>query len=223
MRILYHFELCPFSRQVRILLAEKQVKFELKKENYWEKSELLINYNPSAELPIIKEENGDVITDIFAIIEYIESSYRTDYHFLGKSIKENAEIRRLQSWFNRKFYYEVSNAIIKEKVIKFFSKDGTPNSEIVRSAKINLTTHMQYIKLLLDRHKWLASDEISMADFAAAAHLSVIDYLGDIFWEKYPEVKEWYALIKSRPSFRWLLADRILGFMPAKHYNNLDF
>ena len=71
--------------------------------------------------------------------------------------------------------------------------------------------------------KWLAGDALSLADIAAAAHLSAIDYLGDVPWSDHEVAKEWYARIKSRPSFRPLLTDHIPGLAPPKHYTDLDF
>jgi glutathione S-transferase len=64
---------------------------------------------------------------------------------------------------------------------------------------------------------------MSLADVAAAAHLSCIDYIGDVPWEAYELAKNWYARIKSRPSFRSILADHIAGMPPPKHYADLDF
>ena len=49
------------------------------------------------------------------------------------------------------------------------------------------------------------------------------DYFGDVDWDRHPEAKEWYAKIKSRPSFRDLLADVVAGLAPAQNYGNLDF
>ena len=69
----------------------------------------------------------------------------------------------------------------------------------------------------------MAGEDYSLADIAAAAHLSTVDYLGDVPWTEHEEAKDWYARIKSRPSFRSLLEDNIPGVPPPKHYADLDF
>ena len=61
------------------------------------------------------------------------------------------------------------------------------------------------------------------ADLAAAGHISAVDYFGDIPWTDYPVAKSWYQRVKSRPSFRPLLADTIRGTAPGPHYADLDF
>jgi glutathione S-transferase len=76
---------------------------------------------------------------------------------------------------------------------------------------------------LAERRRWLAGDSLSLADVAAAAQLSSVDYLGDVPWEGHPEAKDWYVRLKSRPSLRPLLKDHIAGVPPPKHYADLDF
>ncbi len=76
---------------------------------------------------------------------------------------------------------------------------------------------------LADHRSWLAGEELSIADLSAAAHLSVIDYLGDIPWTDFPVAKLWYQRIKSRPSFRPLLGDTLRGMPASASYADLDF
>jgi len=135
----------------------------------------------------------------------------------------SAEIRRLLNWFNHKFHIEITKIFIDEKLIRLLKNAGAPRTEFLRAAKSNLSHHMSYISSLLKERTWLAGDNMSFADFAAASHLSIVDYFGEVIWEQHPEVKEWYSLIKSRPSFRPFLQDNIAGFAPPKHYQDLDF
>jgi glutathione S-transferase len=64
---------------------------------------------------------------------------------------------------------------------------------------------------------------MSIADLMAAASLSVLDFMNDMNWDDWAELKIWYARIKSRPAFRALLADQVTGITPPGHYTNLDF
>lgn len=222
MRTLYHFPLCPFSRKVRFLLAEKNLPFNLVTENFWERRRAFANLNPAMQVPVLSEENGVSIPDSYAICEYIEAKYPAN-KMLGSSPEEAAGIRRLVSWFDNKFYNEVGNYLLNEKVIRYVTGVGEPCSDAIRAAKVNIVPHLQYIEFLVTDYKWLMGESLTMADIAAAAHLSVVDYLGEVPWEGYPEVREWYAQVKSRPSFRPILEDRITGYAPPKCYANLDF
>ncbi len=223
MRTIYHHHLCPFSRKVRIVLAEKKMDFQCHDEPYWERREGYARVNPAMQVPSLVD--GEIIIpDSYAICEYLEAKYPdSQLPLLGETPEEGAGIRRLVSWFDQKLFFEVTRYILNEKVIRYYTGVGQPNSDALRAAKANLIPHLTYITMLVTECRWLVGDRFTLADIAAAAQLSVLDYLGEINWECYPEVKEWYALIKSRPSFRALLKDRTPGFHPPACYANLDF
>ena len=222
MQILYHYPLCPFSRQVRLALKELDVTFSLVKEDYWQRSAQLLKFSPAGELPILVEPFDLVIAGIYPVVEYINDTYPNN-SFMSANAPIASEIRRLLSWFNQKFYLEVTKIFIDEKLIRLLKNTGSPRTEFLRAAKSNLAHHMSYMSSLLKERTWLAGDNMSFADLAAASHLSIVDYFGEVIWEQHPEVKEWYSLIKSRPSFRPFLQDNIAGFAPPRHYQDLDF
>ena len=222
MRKLYHYPICPFSRQVRILLREHNLEFHPVKEEYWQRRIEFMDINPSSEVPVLFDQ-GSYICEIYSITEYIRETYsESEIFFSGNNIQKS-EIRRLLSWFNQKFFREVTKYIINEKLIRLFTKSGAPKSELIRAAKSNLMYHMDYMTQLIKDREFLAYDKISVVDFAAASHISVLDYFGEVSWKYYPKVQNWYSVIKSRPSFRPILSDSSAGFVPPKHYALLDF
>ncbi|MDA1311667.1 MAG: glutathione S-transferase family protein [Proteobacteria bacterium] len=222
MRTLYHLWLSPFSRKVRLVLAEKQVEFTMTVEPVWERRREFLALNPAGDVPVLVETDGTVLSHSAAICEYLEETH-PDPRLIGRAPVERAEVRRLVGWFDTKFDREVTDRLVTEKVMKRFLGLGEPDSRQIRTALQDLTTHLNYIDYLCERRDWLAGDNLSLADIAAAAHLSCLDYLGDVTWEDHPGAKDWYARVKSRPSFRALLGDRIPGLAPPKHYGDLDF
>ena len=222
MRKLYHYWLSPAARQIRICLAEKALDFELVLEKPWERRPEFMSMNPTGGIPVLIENQGEIICDIAAITEYLEEVY-PDRPLLGRDPQNRAEVRRLLGWFNQKFYYEVTVNLLEEKTIKAYSGKGAPSSSSLRAGSINLNNHLSYISYLVEKRNWLAGDRFSLADICAASHLSALDYLGDVVWDRHPEAKNWYAKIKSRPSFRPLLKEVIPGILPSRHYANLDF
>lgn len=221
-RTLYHFPLSPFSRKVRVMLGEKQLEFDLVIEHFWERRREFLAMNPASQVPVLVEPDKQFYADSTAICEYLEEQY-ADHSLIGKDIGQRAEVRRIASWFNNKFYYEVTKYLLDEKIFKHYRRQGAPDSSAIRAAKHNILYHMDYIAHLMKHRKWMAGEFFSLADITAAVHLSVLDYLGDVPWEHNKQVQEWYALVKSRPSFRPLLQDRIAGFTPPPYYANLDF
>jgi glutathione S-transferase len=222
MRTLYHLWLSPFCRKVRIVLREKGVEFELKAENLFQRRPEFMALNPACEVPVLVDEDGTAVADSAAICEYLEETV-PDPALMPADAAGRAEARRLVAWFDRKFNAEVTENLVGEKIMKRFLRAGTPDSRAIRAGKTNVHTHLDYIGWLTERRNWLAGEALSVADIAAAAHLSCLDYLGDVPWEDHPAAKDWYARIKSRPSFRPILADHLPGEPPPKHYADLDF
>jgi glutathione S-transferase len=222
MRVLYHVTLSPFSRKVRVVLAEKSLDFTLKSEKVWERRPEFLALNPSGEVPVLIESDGTVLAGTDAIVEYLDEVYREKI-LIGINPIDRAEVRRLCAWFDGKMNLEVTENLIGEKIMKRYLGHGQPNSHAIRAGHANLPYHLDYIGYLVERRRWLAGDHFSAADVAAAAHLSSLDYLGDVPWDAHESAKEWYARIKSRPSFRAILADHVPGLPPPPHYTDLDF
>ncbi len=222
MRTLYHFWLSPASRKVRLVLGEKKLAFEPVIERPWERRDEFLALNPAGEVPVLVEDDGHVLADATAICEYLDEVY-ADPPLLGHSARDRAEVRRLVGWIERLFDRDVTQNLVGEKAIKRASGAGTPESRFVRAGYANLHPHLDYLGWLMEQRNWLAGDHLSMADLAAAAHISCVDYLGDMPWSEQPAVHDWYARVKSRPSFRPLLSDHLPGLPPPKHYPDLDF
>jgi glutathione S-transferase len=223
MRILHHHPLYGASRTVRLLLAERKLVCLPKMESPWERHDDFLTLNPAGEVPVLVTEDGVVLVGTLVIAEFLEETEDATTSLIWGSAAERAEIRRLTSWFEQKFVREVGAPLLNERYIKRVSSRGNPSSEVMRAAITNLHIHLDYIDWLAEQGNWLAGKAMSLADLSAAAHLSVTDYFGDVDWDRHPEAKEWYAKIKSRPSFRDLLADVVAGLAPAQNYGDLDF
>ena len=223
MRKLYHHWLCPYSRKMRLVMAEKKLDFSLVFEPLWEMRPGFLRMNPEAKTPVFIDLNGAMVVSNYAITEYLEETY-PEVALFPTTTAEKAEVRRLLSWFDEKMASEVTLPLVLEKTIKRYMEGSRgPDSTILRAAKQAIHHHMDYMAWLIDRRRWLAGEFFSIVDLAAAAHLSSLDYLGDVPWDKNESVRDWYACLKSRPSFRSLLTDRLPGIVPTSHYAELDF
>ena len=224
-RTLHHFPLDPASRQVRLALAEKRLAYDEAVERYWEQPVSLTKLNPSGLTPVLVEEDQGkavIVCETHAILEHLEERY-PEIPLLAKEPGERAEARRLSQWFERQFDAQVNGYLLREKMEKRLAGGGSPDHGAMRAGREALRRHLRMLEQTLGVRNWLAGGQLSFADFAAAAHLSVIDYFGDVPWRDYPITKTWYVRLKSRPCFRPLLADRWPGMVPAADYDNLDF
>jgi glutathione S-transferase len=229
MLTLFYHPLCPFSRYVRLILGEYGIEVRLVEERFWERREEFLLLNPAGQIPVLVADGQPAIPGATIIAEYIEETHTAEREnrLLPATPGERVEVRRLASWFNDKFHSEVSGPLVSERVFKRHMTveqgGGPPDTEAMRAARHNIRYHLAYIGWLVRTRDWLAGDRLSLADLAAAAHLSAADYLGDVPWTADEAAKNWYARVKSRPSFRGILADKLAGLPPAKSYADLDF
>jgi glutathione S-transferase len=228
MLTLFHQPLCPLSRYVRLILGEYGIEARLVEERFWERREEFLLLNPAGEIPVLVADGQPAVPGATVIAEYIEETHQHgEDRLLPAAAGERVEVRRLAGWFNEKFHAEVSGPLATERVFKRHMTveqgGGPPDTDAMRAARHNIRYHLAYIGWLVRTRDWLAGDRLSLADLAAAAHLSAADYLGDVPWTADEAAKNWYARVKSRPAFRTILADNLAGIAPSKNYVDLDF
>jgi len=227
---LYHHCFCPHSRFVRLAFAEYGLESKLIEEKVWERRREFLLMSAEGVTPVMVEEPGFAVSGADVIAEFLDETRGAelgDRRLMPADPYARAEVRRLTRWFNVKFFAEVSQWLVTEKIYKRYlpgcQGGGAPDMEAVRAARANMRYHLRYVGHLIGSRNWLAGDRLSYADLAAAAHLSCVDYLGDAPWSENETAKAWYARIKSRPSFRPLLAERLTGLPPSATYADLDF
>lgn len=218
---LYQFPLCPFSRKVRLLLGEKGVGYEPVRESPWLRNDEFVDLNPAGQTPVMIDGRGTVLIDSWAICEFFEETVERS-NMLNGTAPERAEIRRLVAWFDQQFYRDITGPLMHERMLKRLAYKQSPDGTALRNAMKAAVQHLDYIDYLLDHRTWLAGPMLSLADLAAAAHISIADYLGGIDWKSHEQAKRWYVGMKSRPSFRPLLAERMEGIVPPSQYDKLD-
>jgi glutathione S-transferase len=219
---LHQFPLCPFSRKVRLLLSEKGVAYDLVRENPWERTEAFGKLSPAHRTPAIHNpERGVVLADSRAICEYFEETVDKTPMINGTAVNR-AEIRRLVALFDENFYADVTQPLLEERMKKRLVYRSPPDSKRLRDSMRLADEHLYYIDYLIDNRPWLAGSTMSLADLAAAAQISVADYLGGIDWSGHEQARSWYSVFKSRPSFRPLLAERMDVIQPPSHYADVN-
>jgi len=230
MLTLFHHPFCPHSRFVRLALAEHGLAAGLVEERVWDRREAFLALNPAGATPVLIEDGSPPIPGAAIIAEYLDELHGATLgarRLLPAAGAARVEVRRLASWFNDKFFAEVSGPLVSERVYKRHMRieqgGGPPEPEIIRAALANIRYHLAYIGWLARARNWLAGEHLSYADLAASAHLSAVDYFGDVPWHEDESAKNWYARIKSRPSFRPLLAETLPGVPAAQSYADLDF
>jgi glutathione S-transferase len=227
---LFHHPFCPHSRFIRLALGELGVSARLVEERVWDRRVEFLILNPAGVTPVLVEEGSPAIPGAAIIAEFLDETMGEragERRLLPPERDARVEVRRLTSWFNDKFFEEVSGPLVMERIYKQFMPvargGGSPDTVVIRAVGHNIRYHLNYIGWLMGRRAWLAGERLSYADLAAAAHLSAVDYLGQVPWNEDDAAKTWYARVKSRPSFRPLLTELMAGIPPSSTYADLDF
>ena len=230
MLTLHQHPMSAASRFVRLVLGEYGERAELVDERPWERRPEFLAMNPAATLPVLVEGKGPPVVGGTVVAEYLDETrgaFQRERRLLAEKPNERAEIRRLTEWFLVKMDGEVTRYLVRERVFKLEMRTneggGSPDASAIRAARANLKNHMRYIGWLAESRNWLSGPKLSYADLAAASAVSILDYLGEVAWDEEPAAKEWYMRMKSRPSFRPFLAERVRGIPPVAHYAELDF
>lgn len=225
MPTLLQHRLDPACRLVRLMLGEYGADPVLEDVSHWRRDDRLVDINPAATVPLLIEDGGQAVIGPSAVLHHVEARYAPSQvaGLVPVEDEARAEMWRLYDWVTLRLNDEVTRYVLEEKIGKRELKQGTPDPSALRAAKANLSEHLQYFAYLLATRRWLAGPDLTLADFTLAAHLSALDYLGDVSWDAHEEVKSWFARLKSRPAFRPLLGDRVLGMPASTSYADLDF
>ena len=230
MLTLFHHPLFAPCRFVRLSFGEYGEELALIEERPWQRRKEFLALNPAATLPVLLAEGDAPIVGATVIAEYLDETrgvLKRDKRLFAEDPFARAEIRRLVEWFLVKTENDVTRHLVRERVLKPHMPSelggGSPDSAALRAARANVRQHLKYANWLAATRNWLAGPRMSYADIAAASAISVLDYLGEIEWGEYDACRDWYTRVKSRPSFRPILADRVRGLAPVSHYADLDF
>lgn len=219
---LYQFPLCPFSRKLRLLMGEKNIAYELMRENPWEGRDDFLQMNPAGRTPVLHDgPRGVTLSDSQAICEFLEETVERNPMINGSAVNR-AEIRRLTALFDENLYGDVTAPLLHERMKKRLIYRQPPDSRVLREAMKLAHGHLDYLDWLIDTRPWMGGATLSLADLACAAQISVADYLGGIDWKGHDQTRHWYSVMKSRPSFRPMLSEKMDSLPPPKHYAEVD-
>jgi glutathione S-transferase len=213
MRRLTHLLLSPPSRFARLMVGEKRLACDP-----------VAAEDLGAHLPLFVDLDGTRCEGLWAIVDHLEGTY-PDQPLVPEDANARGEALRLLDWAMGSFQENVTRKIVYEKASQRFTGAAArraPDMNVVRDGRDALKQALARLGEAAETNGYLASRDCTLGDLAVAAHMSALDYFGEVPWSEFPQATEWYMRMKSRPSFRSLLADRVPGQPPAAHYADLD-
>lgn len=213
MRRLTHLLLSPPSRLARLMAGEKRLAYDPVTPD-----------DPQMHLPVFVDLDGTRCEGLWAIVDHLEGAY-PEHPLIPEDATARSETLRLLDWAMGPLQDTVTRRIVFEKGAQRYTGAAVrraPDMEVIRAGREALKETLKMLGDTADRHGYLASRECTLGDLAVAAHISALDYFGEVPWKDFPSAGEWYLRMKSRPGFRLLLSDRVPGQPPVSHYGELD-
>ncbi len=214
MRRLTHLILAPSSRFARLVIGEKRLTCDCPAAE-----------DAQAHLPIFVDLDGTRCEGLWAIIDHLEGNY-PERPLTPEEPAARTETLRWLDWAMGPFHEQVTQKIVFEKASPRFTGGlarRAPDMNVIRQGREAIKPALATIGKIAEQRGNLAERDCTLGDFAVAAQISTLDYFGEVPWAEFPQATEWYIRMKSRPSFRTLLGDRVPGQPPVSHYAELDF
>jgi glutathione S-transferase len=225
MLVVHARTLDPLSRAVRIALGEKRAVFHVREAPAFSADAALLALDPDGRTPVLVDNawgNDAAISELWPLFEYLDELIPSPALFPGGPL-ERASARAVSVQAIRAFRPLV-DTVVTEKAMKRMERSGSPDTAALRRAQDGAAQLIEQAGRAADASDgWLCGRKLSLGDIMAAAHVSVLDQLDAIDWDRCPSGRSWYAHMKQRPSFRPLLADILPGVPAPAHYADLDF
>ncbi|KZT64429.1 glutathione transferase [Daedalea quercina L-15889] len=198
------------TRRVAVVLREKGVPYELVAVDLGtdaHKTAAFLARQPFGQVPYIEEDDGFELFESRAIARYVALKYAGQ----GNAVVPDPADLRAYARFEQAASIELSNfdpfasQIVFEKVFKGAKGLGEPDAARVESLTTQLLAKLDAYEVILGKQKYLAGDEVTIADLFHLTYGSMLAPVGINALEdatKRPNVARWWKDITSRPS--WL-------------------
>lgn len=187
----------PYSRKVRIVMAEKRIECHMEIEDVWAPDSKIAEFNPLSKIPCLIMEDGGAVFDSRVIVEYLDTLTPVS-RLIPPSGRERAEVRTWEALGDG-----ICDAAI---LVRAESTQRTPEQQsdkwVARQmAKIN--RGLEAMSHGLNDKAWCNGVGYSLADIAAGCALAYLDLrFPKMEWRtEYPNLARHYEKLMTRPSF----------------------
>ncbi|XP_053692127.1 uncharacterized protein LOC128740592 [Sabethes cyaneus] len=214
--ILYYDDVSPPVRSVLLALAALDItdKIELKWIDLFSAAHRkpeFVKLNPLHRVPVL-EHDDLLLTDSHAILVYLCDVYGLNTKFSLSDPKQRARV------LNRLCF---NNSV-------FFQRDAELMRKVFHDKLTDVSGHLKpvieaidFLEIYLSKTRFIACDELTVADFAAVATLSTLESVCPIQESRWPKVKAWYNELRKLPYYHE--ANQIgLDKVKAKIYSILN-
>jgi glutathione S-transferase len=204
---LYDCATAPSPRRARILLAEKNVPHETVQvdlRNGEQLSDAFRRINPLCTVPVLRSDDGLVLTDNAAITAYVEARY-PEPPLLGTTPREKAEVASWQWRAEFEGLLAVAEAMRNgSPALANRALPGPVDYEQIPALAQRGLARVQQFFIALDQRladrAYVAGDRLSIADITAVVAVDFARIVKIKPGEQHPHLQRWRAAMAQRPA-----------------------
>ncbi len=192
----------PNPKVVRMFMAERGIELELEEVDLMGGANRQAEYlkvNPAGQLPALQLDNGEVISEITAICEYLDEIEGTSA-LIGSTPEQRAETRM---WVRR-----IDHGILENLANGFRYAEGQAlfkdRMRLIPQAADDLKTLAQekvmWLDGQMDGKQFVCGDRFSLADVLLFVFLEFGTQVGQALNTENKNIAAWYDRVKSRAS-----------------------
>nr|ASN63945.1 glutathione S-transferase epsilon 14 [Spodoptera exigua] len=190
---LYAMDYSPPSRACMMACEIFEVPFEKIPVNLFKGDHLTPEYlekNPLHTIPVL--EDGDfILYDSHAIMAYLADTYGKDESWYPKDVKKRALV-------NQKLFFNTAVIYRRLRNITYYVfQQGKKTLE--QDWLDDIAEGYSFLEAFLSKTKYIAGDNITIADIAILSHLATLEYILPIDAKKYPKTSAWLEDFKATP------------------------
>lgn len=196
---LYDYPQSPNCRKVRLYLAEKGLRILLQPVNLFageQSAPDFLRRNPFGAVPLLELDDGAVIPESLAIIEYFEELHPQP-PLLGTDPFTRALVRAWERRCELGVFLQATRRFFHSS--PFFSARVEQNPKVVAEAGQVLRTRLALINDQLKDHEWVAG-LFSLADITLLAGIDFATASQFTLDPAWTHLGRWHEAMKKRPS-----------------------
>jgi len=192
----------PNPRAVRIFMAEKGITLPketvdlMKAEN---RQEPFLKKNPSGQCPALELDNGEILAEITAIMEYLDEKY-PGKSLMGSTPEERAETRMWARRVDLNILEPMANGFRYGEGLKMFQNRMRCIPHASADLKACAQDKLKWLDGLMEGKEFLAGKRLTMADVLLFAFVDFFAGMGQPIDPALKNITAWHARMKARPS-----------------------
>lgn len=186
----------PYTRKVRIVLAEKKIEYDFVVESPWTPGNKVADYNPLGKIPVLVLDDDTALFDSRVIVEYIDNVTPNNKLFPAPN-RERIEVKRWEA---------LADGLCDAAVAALLEGKRPANEQSANWIERQLAKVKRALAFMseeLDDKSFCMGTHISMADLALGTALGYLNFrFPEIAWQAdHPNLSKLYDKLMQRPAF----------------------